>query len=413
MSEATAPAPAAPSPTTPAAAPAPTESAAPKEAGKPAESATSPGLAAPRPDKSNYEKRVATAAENKKSAVAELRKHLEEKSGGKPAEEPEKPKGELRSEPKDKPAEKPAEGAQRAPDGKFAPKAGEPAKQAEKPAPAPQQAAPAPERTQETQTQLARAVRELNAVTSERETLKRTSQEQAKKLAEYEAREAARRKPDANPHDILDDYGFDLEKVVKGTVEAKYKPRAMRQELPADVREKLERLERAETERQQERQQAQFKERREKDVSAVKGHLTANAEQYPFSASLEWAAAAIVNNTYNAKQANAEPFLVAFEKTMAETTAELLGNERVLAAMLKSNPKLKDTLISTLGLSTSNVATPAASNRAGEDEDAGGPRSVSSLPSGQSAPPSTKQSKDQLKRQAVRELRQLKRRSDE
>ncbi|HEX6239965.1 MAG TPA: hypothetical protein VFZ61_03690 [Polyangiales bacterium] len=419
MSEAS-PAPAAPAaPSSPAPSQAPTTSpAAASDSGKPASGDTAkpdaparkagdvqaaPPKPEERPDTHRRDQRLSRTEkqEAKKSASAELFERLK-----KGREQPEEPQA-------DKPEERPAASSQRAPDGKFAPKEGSAKPEAPKPAAAPPE--PPPRRDNgETEARLSRTVRELTSKTAEVETLKRTHSEAAAKLAAYEARE--KREKD-NPLEALHRLGHTLDTVVEGTVNQKYKAPWQQAQLPEEVRQELDSLkqfkERFETQERTKQQQQQ----RTADIGAVGAHVQKNAERYPFVAGLgEWAVAAIVDNTRRAGQADAAQQLVAFEKSMRDTMMGLaLGNERVfdlLIAELASKPDFEKKLRAKYGAALSKETVPAVSNGAGKGS-ADGPRSVSSLPSGQTPPPATKQSKAERKRAAVRELNASRREADD
>lgn len=394
MSEASAPA-AEPSTTTPAQ-PAPSgegqtaQATPPAEAGESGEGQTSSAQGKPEPSRS----------ERRKDAVKALREHLEGKA--KPADaKPEEAKSE--------PAEPGADAKQRGPDGKFAAQPGKaPAAQPAQ-SQAQQPAAPPKPADGELETRLSRAMRELNHQTSESRILGNKLKEAAGDVAKLKEKIDRGKE---NPLDLLEELGWDYEKLTRAIVDRKVVRRAQRAELPPEVKEKLDKLEAAETERQQERQREQHRQQRERDVGAVGGYLRENAERYPFTAAVDWAAGSIVDATMRAGQTNAEPQLVALERQLMQDTAALLGNERAVKALLASNPKLKETLTSVLGLSTSNQANPAASNGAGKGS-ADGPRSLSNLPTGQSAPPPDKQNRGQRKRDAVRAWNsELRRQSD-
>lgn len=253
-------------------------------------------------------------------------------------------------------------------------------------------------------------MRELNAKTAEAEDLRRRLQAASQDGEKRKAKEEAWKK---NPHDLLAAHGFTLEDVVKGTVERKYVPQHQRAELPEAVRAELDELKAFKREIAQERQTAQQQAMRTRDEGLIKSHLEQHAERYPYSAALGWSASAIVGNTYAAKQTNAEPALVAFEKSLADTTAELLGNERVVKALLASKPGLKEALTAALGLSaTSNEGKPEPSGGSG-DESADGPRSLGSLPSGQTPPRPASKTRAELKREATRDFAGWKKRQKE
>jgi hypothetical protein len=341
-----------------------------------------------------------TRAEVRKSAAQALRDRLSGKDEGKPDPKP---------EPKPAAAETPKEGPQRGADGKFA---GQPGKEPAAPAKPAQGAPGAPQPSQpraqdgELEQRLSRTVRELNNATAQgrdhKTKLDATTAELGQLKQKFEAGKA-------NPLDVLEELGWTYEKLTEAIVEQKVKPRAQRMELPPEIKQQLDEL-KADKEQRTQREQAEVaRQQRSRDVVNVKKYIEQQAEQYPFSAALEWAAEAVLDNTMAAKQADALPFLRAFEESLVTSAVTMLGNERAFKALLKSKPELKQSLMAALGVSTSNEADPAASNGAGRG-DADSPRSLSNLPSGQSAPPSDKQTKEQRRREAVRAWEQERRR---
>ena len=394
MSEATTVSTPAPAPTAPAEAPAKTEPAKASPAPSPAptngpEDATGAPL---RVSKHDVRKEAAKALRER----LEARNKAEKDGDG----------DELAA--KAKPAEKPpekseAKPAQRAQDGKFAPKDGD--KPAEKP-----EAAKPPERPAtppDHELKLSRALRELNGKTAEAEGHRRKVAEVTAELESFKKKfESGKSKP----LDVLEELGWDYGKLTEAVVRGEVKPRAQRMELPPELQEKIERLEAAEKRREQEAQQRQYAQQREVDVGKVRSYLEANAERYPFSSSADWAAGSIVDATMaearrmGVQTGNAETHLNAFEQRLSEVTVSLLGNERVVEALLASNPGLREKLASAMGAGTSNGGQPAASNGAGT-KGADGPRTVSTLPSG-SETPSAKPSKEERKREALRAWRE-------
>jgi hypothetical protein len=370
-----------------------------------------PGLAADRPDKSKLEKRLSHAErkELKKSAASELYDRLSKgreqpQEGAEGDKATSAPKGDERS----------AESAQRGSDGRFAGKASDKPAADDKPAAAAPHAAPQAEPPKrdvgETEQRLSRTVRALTDKTSEAEGYKRQLGEAQGKLAEAE-RLLERGKQ--NPLELLAHYGMTLEDVARGVVEKKYATPAQIAKLPPEVQAELTRLkgvadrfEQAELERRQADERRAEQEQRTRDTGSIKQYLQANAAKYPIASSIGWTAGVVLDETLASKQTDALPFLARFESSMLETVAGLLGNDAALDALLKSKPAIEQKLRAKYA-STSNGANPAASNGAGKGSDS--PRSVSSLPSGNSAPPSTKLTKEQRKREAVRALHENRR----
>lgn len=359
--------------------------------------------------------------EVRRNAAKELRTFLDEKHGKKPAEakpEGDAPKGEPKAgqapeqgkgEPKGQ--QEPVRGA----DGKFAPK--EPQQAAAKAAPAPagdakpapqQPLAQPPRQDGELEGRLARTVRELNNTTAQVNDYKRKHESTAAENTQLKSKlEAAKQ----NPLDLLEELGWNYEKLTQGIVEKGLRPRAQRAELPPEVKQQLDELNEFKQRVTQREQTAAEQAQRTRDVTNVRRYIEQNAEQFPFSSALEWAADAVLDNTMAAKQADALPFLRAFEQSLVTSTVTMMGNERALRALLKSKPELRESLIAALGISKGKEADPPASDGEGKTGAADGPRSVSSLPSGQTPPPSNKPSKRERKAEAVRAFQELRRSS--
>ena len=387
MSEASVAAPAAPS--TPA--PAPSSEPA-KPEGQPAQAADPAKDASAAPAKPEP-----TKAETRKSAAQALKERFAAKDEPAPAKPP---------EPKPAAAETPKEAPQRGADGKFA---GQPGKAPAAPAqsaPAPQQQAQPRAQDGELEHRLSRTVRELNGVTAQANDYRRKHETTSAELGQLKAKFEAGK---VNPLDILEELGWDYEKLTQGIVEGKVKQRAQRFELPPELKQQLDELKADKQQRDQREQSERAQAQRTRDVGNIKRYIEQQAEQFPFSASLDWAADAVLDSTMAARQADALPKLREFEQSLVTSAVTMMGNERVLRALLKSKPGLRESLIAALGVSTSNQANPAASNGAGGG-DADGPRSLSNLPSGQSAPPSTKQTKEQRRREAMTAWNQERRR---
>jgi hypothetical protein len=344
------------------------------------------------------EKPPPSKSEVRKSAAQALKEHL---SKDKPESEP-KPKQADKQEAKDAKPEGDAKG--RAPDGKFASKDQQPAET--KPPAA--ETKPAPARPDgELEGRLARTVRELNSSTAQVNDYRRKHDGLA---AENTALKAKLEAAKTNPYDLLEEAGWNLEKVVQATVDGKIKPRGQRMDLPPEVKQQLDEL-KADKDQRAQRDQAEARARmRTEQTGNIKKYIEQNAERYPFAAAHDWAASSVWELALSGgkQAADALPVLQALEADLAANTAAVLGNERAFKALLKSNPKLRESLIAALGVGTSKEANPAASHGAGNGS-ADGPRSVSSLPSGQTPPPPDKLTKEQRKQQAVRAFRDLRR----
>jgi hypothetical protein len=397
-------APAAPS-TNSAPSPAPTAAsdAAKPSSGEPAKPATGDSKGLPESRAKPQAERPTDWRAEKKTAAKELREHLDAKRAAESADddEPAKPA-------QGKPADQAQPGSQRGPDGKFAPREGQARPDAQLPAQGQQaQTQDPPKRDNgETEARLSRTVRELTNKTTEAEGFKRTNGELTAKVAKFEQ---LMERGKANPLELLHSVGMTLDDVVQGVVEKKYPAPWMRAQIPDEVRSELdtlkqfrERFETQEQQREQERQQHAQREQDKKDTGSIKQYLQANAERYPFAASLEWAANTVLSATQAAKQTDALPHLAAFEKSMSDTMVGLLGNERVAKALLASKPELRQTLMAALGIGTSQEADPPASDGKGRRGGADGPRSLSQV-SSERAP--TPVSDKERKREAARALR--------
>lgn len=392
MSEATAPAAPAPA-VTPAPSTTPAQPATPTEApAKVASPTVTPPPAEPR----------VSRKEVKANAAKELLAELTKRREGETKPDAEKPTGErkeAKETPKPKPDDKgrpePKDAPQRAPDGKFA---GKPGEAKPEPAKAPEPAA-APDRG-EADGKLARALRELNSKTAEVETHSRSAKELKAKVDQYEAREAARKK-DNNPLDILQDYGWDLDSVARAVVEKGLRPRNMRSEVPAELKQEIDSLKQFKERYEKQEQDGKTRQFRDNSLKALNAYLSNNAEKYPYSTALQWAGGTIVDATMRAGKADMTEQLIAFEKSMAETNLGLLGDERVFKAALASKPELKEKWLSWLGAATSKEADPPASKQARDNESEDGPHSLSSVPTGQAPKPKTRR---ESKRAAVRDF---------
>jgi hypothetical protein len=251
---------------------------------------------------------------------------------------------------------------------------------------------------------LSRTVRELNNATAQARDYKTKHDAVSAEVTQLKAKLDSAK---ANPLDLLDELGWDLEKLAKGVVEQGLRPRAQRMELPPEIRQEIDDLKRDRQQRQEREQRDQFQQMRTNQVATIKNYIGQNAESFPFAAAVDWAAESVWDSAHGSGAADGLPMLRSLEESFAANTAAVLGNERALKALLTSNPKLRETLAAALGASApSKEAPPEASNGSG-NQGADGPRSVSSIPSGQSAPPPNKQSKEGRKRADLKAFREF------
>lgn len=117
-------------------------------------------------------------------------------------------------------------------------------------------------------------------------------------------------------------------------------------------KEKAERLE-AETKARQ----------REEHLTIVKSIVDASADRYPMLASIPGGAERLLNACYAAENDNPEEVAPALEKAIMDDLAPLVASPKVLAALLKSQPQLRETFRSILGPESSRKAQPEAGPR--------------------------------------------------
>jgi len=381
MSESASPAPA---PVFEAPAAAPSQPPAAPEQPASAKDGDGKGLPLERPGIS--EKKAAaeqTAEERKKSAAQALKERLAAKREGadKPAEKPE-------AKPDDKQADK---GAQRAKDAPEQPATAKPAPQAE----------PATKRD-DSEVVASRALRDLQAKTREAIEHKRRADTHEGELTQLrEKYERMARLAKESPHDFLEEHGLSLEKIVKGTVDGVFKPPSKRYELPPEVASRLEHLDRFAAEVMREREAREKQEQRQKDESIITRFFKQNPDRFPLLATFDWAAPTVIQRAYQHNLTNAEPIMAEQEKILAADFGRLLGNERALNALLKSNPALQKTLEQRFG-ALSKTASPEASNGSGK-RGADSPRSLSDTST--AAPADSREpTREELKKRAASAL---------
>jgi hypothetical protein len=190
----------------------------------------------------------------------------------------------------------------------------------------------------------------LAKLLAENEGLKREHEKASKELGKLQKLIAK----DANPLDVLDALGLDFEKLVMGLnpKDKNYNPKwtkpGQKPSIPDEVMERIAALEKdkkdAESRAEAEKLKSAAEERNTKDVGKIQKFLDANAEDFPYLASVPWGAQEIVNQCNARGTTDAGPILRALEENLAENTEKLVTSDKAMRAALKRNPELRKTL---------------------------------------------------------------------
>jgi hypothetical protein len=203
-----------------------------------------------------------------------------------------------------------------------------------------------PELDAKSQRQLAKALADLQ----------RTQSESLKAKRELEDLRSLINEAKSDPKKALKLAGTDFGELIQKTLKGEFKADDAEKE-PGDpkVRELEERLSAVEREKQE------LLIKQEKDY--LRGEL-AKADDFAVVAALPWTADRIHGEFYRlAKETGETPVLAdVVNKVQSAITADLehlFGSEKALKAVLKANPKLKNALVSALGLDQQDTKQPA------------------------------------------------------
>lgn len=241
---------------------------------------------------------------------------------------------------------------------------------------------------------LAKTLRELKSEKAKSEKLTKARETEGAELAKLKKLVESGK---ANPLEALEALGFSFKDLVDGINSDKFKPPAKKLDLPPEVAERLERFEKVEREREQERAQEVSAKTRAGHEKQVSDFLAQSAEEYPFAASLPWAASKIIDQAYAEQAGDFMPLLASLEAALTDNAAAMFGSTKSIKKLLKSKPDLKKQIMEALDLNAAPVATEETSAGSAIDGIATEPRT-----------PGKKKTRDQLKAEAIAGLRAMK-----
>lgn len=241
---------------------------------------------------------------------------------------------------------------------------------------------------------LAKTLRELKS--------ERTKTEKLSKAREAEGAELAKLKKlvesgKANPLEALEALGFSFKDLVDGINADKFKAPAKKLDLPPEVAERLERFEKVEREREKERHAEVSAKTRAGHEKQVSDFIAQSAEEYPFAASLPWAASKIIDEAYANEAGDFMPLLDQLEIALTENATSMFGSTRSIKKLLKSKPDLKAKIMEALDIAPAKPADEETSAGSAIDGIATEPRT-----------PGKKKTREQLKAEALAGLRAMK-----
>jgi hypothetical protein len=218
------------------------------------------------------------------------------------------------------------------------------------------------------QARLVRAMADLQArdkTLREKDTLlKSEAAEKAQLKADFEAMRQKLEAITKDPLAALKAAGTSFDEVAKKVLAGELKAPTAEDELKAkldersktledqlnEMKAKLEAKEKAEADRVAAEEQAAT---RAKDLDTVKGLLKASEDKFPVTASLSWGADRVLQICYEQQTNDVNEVAASLEKAARADLEVILQSPKALAALLKSQPKLRETIQAALGPSQS------------------------------------------------------------